>query len=68
VLNWILDLRREIGLPHCLAELGVRQEHVPDLVRTALQDVNVHTNPEHMDETALSRVLSRSIIGELEKD
>ncbi len=68
VLDWILDLRLEIGLPHCLAELGVRQEHVPDLVRTALQDVNVHTNPEHMEETVLSRVLGRAISGELEKD
>ena len=27
VLSWMLELREQIGIPHTLADLGVRSEH-----------------------------------------
>ncbi|TAK52582.1 MAG: iron-containing alcohol dehydrogenase [Gammaproteobacteria bacterium] len=45
VLDWILDLRERIGIPHTLAALGVTAERVPLLARMAAADPSTGTNP-----------------------
>jgi len=65
IMQWVLDLRREIGLPASLGELGVKEEHVPDIAELALRDVNLTTNPVALDRQKLERLLSRAVQGRL---
>jgi alcohol dehydrogenase class IV len=45
VLQWVLDLRREIGIPHTLKELGVDNERIDELARLAAVDPTAGGNP-----------------------
>jgi len=65
VLNWILELRYELGMPYSLGELGVRQKHVPALVEKALNDANIGTNPIPLDRQKLKGLFTRAIRGKL---
>jgi len=66
VLQWILDLRFELGLPLTLGELGVSDDDVPVITDAALQDVNLATNPASLDRQQLERLLSSAIQGRME--
>jgi len=46
-------LAREVGVPRGLAEIGVREENLPTLAKTALQDACMSTNPRAADEAQL---------------
>ncbi|MBV8852830.1 MAG: iron-containing alcohol dehydrogenase, partial [Sinobacteraceae bacterium] len=50
VLSWILDLRRRIGIPHTLAELGVQEHHAKEFAPQALADPSTGGNPAPMSE------------------
>lgn len=45
VLEWILALRRQIGIPHTLSEIGVRPEHAAAFARQAFDDPSTGGNP-----------------------
>lgn len=47
------QLATEVGVPKGLADLGVRDEDVPLLAATALQDACMSTNPRTADETQM---------------
>lgn len=65
VLNWIVELRDDLGMPHSLKEIGVRQKHVPLLVEKALNDVNILTNPIPLDRQKLKGLFTQAIRGKL---
>ena len=44
-MQWTLDLRREIGIPHTLAELGVKVEHLDKFAEMAAVDPTAGGNP-----------------------
>jgi alcohol dehydrogenase class IV len=44
-LDWVLDLRRAIGIPHTLSQLGVREEHVARFSAMAAEDPTAGGNP-----------------------
>lgn len=44
-LAWVLALRRELKIPHTLAELGVDEKRVPELAKMAAEDPNNGGNP-----------------------
>ncbi len=44
-MQWTLDLRREIGIPHTLAELGVKAEHLDKFSEMAAVDPTAGGNP-----------------------
>jgi alcohol dehydrogenase class IV len=46
-------LARDVGVPRGLAELGVGEEDLPRLAKTALQDACMSTNPRPADETQM---------------
>jgi alcohol dehydrogenase class IV len=48
VLEWILTLRKTIGVPHTLAALGVRPEHADAFCRQAFDDPSTGGNPVSM--------------------
>lgn len=45
VLDWILELRRSIGIPQTLAELGVGEEQVQAFASQAFEDPSTGGNP-----------------------
>ncbi len=45
VLDWILELRNNIGVPDTLAELGVTSEHAQAFARQAFDDPSTGGNP-----------------------
>ena len=46
-------LAADVGVPRGLAQLGVRDEDLPRLARTALQDACMSTNPRSADEAQM---------------
>lgn len=44
-MEWALALRREVGIPHTLAEIGVRAEHLDRFAAMAAEDPTAGGNP-----------------------
>jgi alcohol dehydrogenase class IV len=65
VLDWVLALRRELGIPHTLAELGVPDERAQDLARMAAADPCAAENPVPLDVPALRRLLDDAWAGRI---
>ena len=65
VLQWVLDLRREIGIPHTLAEIGVREEHARPFAPQALNDPSTGGNPLPMTERDFEQLYLNCIRGTL---
>ncbi len=66
VLDWVLALRREIGVPHTLAELGVGEAHVEPFARMAERDPTAASNPVPVTAADLATLYRHAIAGELE--
>lgn len=65
VLDWVLALRAEIGIPHTLAEIGVTEAHIPTLAPMAVVDPSAGTNPIPLDEANVTALYTAAIRGEL---
>ncbi len=48
VLSWVLDFRRSLGVPHSLAELGVRPEDAAIIAADAVRDPTAACNPRRL--------------------
>jgi alcohol dehydrogenase class IV len=60
-IAWLLELQGRIGIPTSLTSLGVRSEHVPELVGVALADGCHTSNPKPVTDEDFER-LFRSVI------
>ncbi len=65
VLEWVLDLRRTIGIPNTLADLGVKAEHAKAFAPQAFADPSTGGNPLPIDAPGFERLYSNCIRGEL---
>jgi len=63
VVDWLLGLRVELGIPANLGELGVRMNDIPTLVDRTLADANAATNPVPLDARGVERLFRWSILG-----
>jgi alcohol dehydrogenase class IV len=64
VLSWVLDLRREIGIPHTLAALGVKDEHAVAFAPQAFADPSTGGNPVAMTVADFEQLYRICIRGE----
>jgi hypothetical protein len=64
VLGWVLDLRREIGIPHTLGEIGVKQEHAAPFAPQAFADPSTGGNPVAMTVAGFEQLYRNCIRGE----
>jgi hypothetical protein len=62
-VNWVADLKIEMGMPANLKELGIRKRHISDIAQKALEDANIHTNPVKMDAKKLEDLLAQALKG-----
>jgi alcohol dehydrogenase class IV len=64
-LSWVLELRRELGIPHSLAEIGVRTDEAAIIGREAAIDPSAGGNPIPVDAAVLERIFRAAVDGEL---
>ncbi|MCF8092730.1 MAG: iron-containing alcohol dehydrogenase [Desulfotignum sp.] len=62
-VNWVTDLKIEMGMPANLTELGIRKQHIFDIAQKALEDANIHTNPVKMDAKKIEDLLTHALKG-----
>lgn len=67
VLDWVLELRRSIGIPNTLADIGVRMEHAVAFAPQAFADPSTGGNPLPMDINHFERLYLNCIRGRLEE-
>jgi alcohol dehydrogenase class IV len=65
VLQWVLDLRREIGIPHTLAVIGVKEEHAKPFAPQAFNDPSTGGNPIPVTERDFEQLYLNCIRGDL---
>lgn len=65
VMDWILELRKAIGVPHTLAELGVKAEHADTLAPQAFDDPSTGGNPVAMTTEHFAALYRQCINGQL---
>jgi alcohol dehydrogenase len=64
-LAWILDLRRSLGIPHALGELGVSAADVDRIAAMAEADPSAGGNPLPFDAAAARQVLEAAMAGRI---
>ena len=63
VLDWVLRLRRDVGIPHTLAEIGIDEGQAERVGRMASEDPSGGTNPVIFTADQYSQLLCASIRG-----
>ena len=65
LMEWILSLRREIGIPTSLAAVGVPDGEVDRIAAMAVEDPSAATNPIAFTAADYAAILSSALAGEL---
>lgn len=63
VLDWVLDLRRQLHIPHTLAELGVKADRLEEIARRAVDDPTASTNPLPLTVSDCLKMLQAAMSG-----
>jgi alcohol dehydrogenase class IV len=64
-LRWVLNLRREIGIPYSLAEIGIGDERIDEIGRMAVADPSAAGNPIAFSDEAYAALCARAVHGAL---
>jgi alcohol dehydrogenase class IV len=64
-MQWTLDLRREVGIPHTLAELGVKVEHLDKFAEMAAVDPTAGGNPVKAGVPEMRKMYEAAVAGRL---
>jgi alcohol dehydrogenase len=67
-LDWVLELRRALGVPNTLAELGVGAEHIGVMSEMAPRDPTANGNPLPIDGAICRRLYNNALTGNLACD
>lgn len=63
--HFVLSLRRRVGVPHTLAELGVDEARSEEIVSMAVQDPSAGGNPLPFTAEAARSILSKAFAGDV---
>jgi alcohol dehydrogenase len=64
-LRWILALRKEIGIPHALAELGIDTARLDEVAAMAIRDPSAAGNPIAFTEKQYRSLAKRCVTGDV---
>ena len=64
-LDWVLEMRRELGIPHSLADIGVSADKAAIIGREAAVDPSAGGNPVPVDAAQLERIFRAAVDGRL---
>ncbi|MGJ0534792.1 MAG: iron-containing alcohol dehydrogenase [Methylocystis sp.] len=65
VLDWVLQLRHEVGIPHSLAEIGIDDSRIEQVGQMAEVDPSAGTNPIGFSASEYGRLFEKALRGEL---
>jgi alcohol dehydrogenase class IV len=65
-MQWMLAMRKELGVPHSLAELGVKADKVEEMARKAVHDPSTAGNPVPMNAADFAKVIRAALKGDVE--
>ena len=65
VLDWVLELRGRLGIPHRIDALGVREEHIDALAKQAHADPSAAGNPCQLSVADFARLFRSALSGKL---
>jgi alcohol dehydrogenase class IV len=65
-LAWVLDMRRDLGIPHSLTELGVNTDNAAIIGREAAIDPSAGGNPIPVDAAQLEHIFRAAVNGRME--
>jgi alcohol dehydrogenase class IV len=64
-LKWTLALRKEIGIPHTLAEIGIDTKRLDEVAAMAIKDPSAGGNPIAFTEKQYKALAKKCVIGDL---
>jgi alcohol dehydrogenase len=64
-LDWVLQMRRDLGIPHSLADIGVSADKAAIIGREAAIDPSAAGNPIPVDAAQLERIFRAAVEGKL---
>ena len=64
-MEWSLELRRQIGIPHTLAELGVKESHLDKFAEMAAVDPTAGGNPVKAGVPEMRKMYEAAVAGRL---
>jgi len=64
-LKWILALRKEIGIPHRLADIGIDTRRLDEVAAMAIKDPSAGGNPIAFTEKQYKALAKKCVIGDL---
>ncbi|WP_122668294.1 iron-containing alcohol dehydrogenase [Pseudomonas viridiflava] len=64
VMDWVLSLREQIGIPHTLAEIGIHDQDAELVGQMAFADGCSHTNPIRHSAEAYAAIFTRAVRGQ----
>src|SRR6267154_1791065 len=64
-MDWSLELRRQIGIPHTLAELGVKESHLDKFAEMAAVDPTASGNPVKAGVPEMRKMYDAALVGKL---
>ncbi|MGH7497288.1 MAG: iron-containing alcohol dehydrogenase [Gemmatimonadales bacterium] len=64
-LKWMLALRKEIGIPHTLAEIGIDTTRLDEVAAMAIKDPSAGGNPIAFTEKQYKSLAKKCVIGDL---
>ena len=66
VMGWILNLRKQLGVPATLAELGVKEADAGAIAADAARDPTAAANPRRLSEAEFEKLTRAAIRGDFE--
>ncbi len=64
VLDWVLELRRELEIPHTLAEVGITDSDVDELAEAAALRPTARSNPVPLNPDNLRGLIKKAMVGD----
>ncbi|NKB62341.1 MAG: iron-containing alcohol dehydrogenase [Gammaproteobacteria bacterium] len=62
-LQWVIEMRKELGIPNDLATIGIDDERIGELGEMAVADPSAGTNPILHDASAYTKIVNSAIRG-----
>ena len=64
-LKWVLALRKEIGIPHKLADIGIDTKRLDEVAKMAVKDPSASGNPILFTEKQYKALAKKCVVGDL---
>ncbi|MEP6827200.1 MAG: iron-containing alcohol dehydrogenase [Aestuariivirga sp.] len=64
-MKWVLALRKEVGIPHKLADIGIDLKRLDEIAKMAIKDPSAGGNPIAFSEKQYKALAKKCVVGDL---